>query len=60
MRCACLRRREFEERRMFVYVFKELRRRQVRLDKRGAGGKADIAVRELRQVWACPGMPPQE
>ena len=45
---------------MFVFVFKELRRRQVRLDKRGAGGKADIAVRELRQVWACPGMPPQE
>ena len=35
---------------MFVFVFKELRRRQVRLDKRGAGGKADIAVRELRQV----------
>ncbi|GAB4814111.1 hypothetical protein N2152v2_001157 [Parachlorella kessleri] len=43
--------KEFEERRMFVYVFKELRRRQVRLDKRGAGEKANITVRELRQLF---------
>lgn len=33
-----------------MYVFKELRRRQVRLDKRGTGEKAYVSVRELHQV----------
>lgn len=33
-----------------MYVFKELRRRQVRLDKRGTGEKAHVSVRELHQV----------